>query len=304
MSGRQYGFDSPVRVPGRLLRSARLAGRAVISVLLTFALITAAGCTTADTLSLRPEPISEASRYAAIIIDAKDGNVLHQVNAYEQRYPASLTKMMTLYLLFGALQSGRLTLQSPIPFSTHASSMPPTKLGVRPGDSITVDVAIRAMVTKSANDVAVAVAEALAGSEDRFAALMTQKARELGMTGTVFRNASGLPDDAQVTTARDMALLALALRSHFPQYYHYFSLKQFSFRGRTVRGHNHLLGKVPGVDGIKTGYTRASGFNLATSARRNGRSVVAVILGEDHAKTRDAHMVELIDRYMRRASVR
>lgn len=304
MSGWQYAFDSPVRVPGKLFRSARLAGRTVAFLLLAFALATAAGCTTADTLSLRPAPISAAPRYAAIIIDARDGDVLHQVNAYEQRYPASLTKMMTLYLLFEALQSGRLTMQSRIPFSVHASSMKPTKLGVKPGDSITVDTAIRALVVKSANDVAVAVAEALAGSEDRFAALMTLKARALGMNDTVFRNASGWPDDAQVTTARDMALLALALRAQFPQYFHYFSLRQFSFRGHTVRGHNHLLGKVPGVDGIKTGYTRASGFNLATSVRRNGRSVIAVILGEDHAKTRDAHMVELIDRYMRRASRR
>lgn len=287
-----------------LLRSARFASRAVSCLFLAFSLVAAAGCTTADTLSLQQTTLSSASRYAAIIIDGRDGDVLHQVNAYEQRYPASLTKMMTLYLLFEALKSGRVNLQSSVPFSTHASSMPPTKLGVRPGDSISVDTAIRAMVTKSANDVAVAVAEMLAGSEDRFAAQMTRKARALGMTGTVFRNASGLPDDAQVTTARDMALLSLALRAHFPQYYHYFSLKEFKFRGHTVRGHNHLLGKVAGVDGIKTGYTRASGFNLATSAHRNGRFVIAVILGEDHAKTRDAHMVELIDRYMPKASIR
>lgn len=268
------------------------------------AVAVASGCTTADTLSLQATPISEAPRYAAIILDASDGDVLHQVSAGEERYPASLTKMMTLFLLFNSLKAGRLALQSPVVFSTHAASMPPTKLGVKAGDSITVDTAIRAIVTKSANDVAVALAETLAGSEHRFAALMTQQARTLGMTGTVFRNASGLPDERQVTTARDMALLALALRRYFPEYYHYFSVEDFQFRGRTVRGHNHLLGNVAGVDGIKTGYTRASGFNLATSARRNGRSVVAVILGEDHAKTRDAHMVELIDRYMPQASAR
>lgn len=286
---------------GKLHRPALAASRAVVALLVCAALAMSSACTTMGTLTVEP-PVSQASRYAAIVIDARNGRVLRAVNAYDVRYPASLTKMMSLYLLFEALRGGDLTLSSPIVFSANASSQPPTKLGVKPGDSISVDTAIRAMVVKSANDAAVAVAETLAGSERAFAARMTAQARALGMNDTVFANASGLPDDRQVTTARDMALLALALRSHFPERYHYFSLREFTFHGRTVRGHNHLLGKVAGVDGIKTGYTRASGFNLATSAHRNGRRIVAVILGEDRAKLRDAHMVELIDRYLPRAS--
>ncbi len=188
--------------------------------------------------------------------------MLYQTAAEAPRYPASLTKMMTLYLLFEAMESGRVSKTTLIPVSDYARSRPPTKIGFKRGDSIDVETAILAVVTKSANDVAVAIAEYLGGSEDNFAAMMTAKARQIGMRSTTFRNASGLPDPGQMTTARDMALLGVALRKRFPQYFPYFSVKNFSYRGRTIRGHNELIGGVDGVDGIKTGYTRASGYNV------------------------------------------
>ena len=185
-----------------------------------------------------------------------------------------------------------------IPVSDHARSRPPTKIGFRRGDSIDVDSAIMAVVTKSANDVAVAIAEYLGGSEDNFATMMTARARQIGMRSTTFRNASGLPDPGQVTTARDMALLGVALRTRFPQYYAYFSVKNFSYRGRTIRGHNDLIGGVDGVDGIKTGYTRASGYNVVTSVTRGNRKLVAVVMGGDTARNRNAAMAALIERYI------
>ncbi|TIW51736.1 MAG: D-alanyl-D-alanine carboxypeptidase, partial [Mesorhizobium sp.] len=213
-----------------------------------------------------------------------------------QRYPASLTKMMTLYLLFEALESGRVSKETQIPVSDNASRQPPTKLRFRRGETIDVDSAIRAIVVKSANDVAVAVGEYLGGSQDQFAAMMTTKARSLGMTSTSFRNASGLPDGSQMTTARDMAVLGMALRNRFPQHFHYFSESDFMFRGRLVRGHNDMLGRVRGVDGIKTGYIRASGYNIVTSYNADGRQLIVVVMGAESARQRNDHVEALIQR--------
>jgi D-alanyl-D-alanine carboxypeptidase len=258
-----------------------------------------AGCSTTETLqTAQPLPTYVSPKYAAIVVDANDGKVLYQAASDATRYPASLTKMMTLYLLFEAMETGRVSASTEIPVSDYARSRPPTKIGFRRGQSIDVDSAIKALVIKSANDVATAIAEYLGGTEGNFAAMMTAKARSIGMRGTVFRNASGLPDSGQVTTARDMAVLGLALRKRFPQYYYYFSATSFAYRGRTIRGHNDLIGGVDGVDGIKTGYTRASGFNVVTSAARGGRKVVAVVMGGDTARARNANMAALIDRYL------
>ena len=269
-----------------------------VCALLTLALALAA-CSTTETLqTAQPLPTYVSPKYAAIVVDANDGKVLYQAASDATRYPASLTKMMTLYLLFEAMETGRVSASTEIPVSDYARSRPPTKIGFRRGQSIDVDSAIKALVIKSANDVATAIAEYLGGTEGNFAAMMTAKARSIGMRGTVFRNASGLPDSGQVTTARDMALLGLALRKRFPQYYYYFSPTSFAYRGRTIRGHNDLIGGVDGVDGIKTGYTRASGFNVVTSAARGGRKVVAVVMGGDTARARNANMAALIDRYL------
>ena len=255
----------------------------------------AAGCTTAPPADVLAVP-APPGKYAAIVVDARTGKQLFQVNSTAPRYPASLTKMMTLYLVFEALNTGRLTKETQIPVSAHAASQPPTKLRFRPGETIDVDSAIRALTVKSANDVAVAVGEYLGGSEDQFAAMMTAKARQIGMRNTVFRNASGLPDDGQHTTARDMAVLGIALRQRFPQYYYYFSATDFMFRGKVVKGHNDMLGRVAGVDGIKTGYIRASGFNIVTSYSLNGRQIVVVVMGADSARQRNAHAEALLRR--------
>ncbi|WP_425487655.1 SPOR domain-containing protein [Mycoplana rhizolycopersici] len=244
------------------------------------------------------------AKYAGIVIDAKTGKVLYSEDADDLRYPASLTKMMTIYLTFEALEAGKITKDTLVPVSKHAASEPPSKLGVRPGSKLTVDQAIKALVTRSANDVATALGEFLGGSEDRFGRIMTQKARALGMTRTVYRNAHGLPNTAQVTTARDQARLGLALRQHFPQYYGYFSTRSFSYGKQTIGNHNRLLGAVRGVDGIKTGYTRASGFNLVTSAQADGRSVVGVVIGGRSGSSRDQQMKKLIAAYMPKASRR
>lgn len=182
--------------------------------------------------------------------------------------------------------------------SAHAASQAPSKLGFRPGQTIDVDTAIKAIVVKSANDVAAALAEYLGGTEEQFAALMTDKARRLGMRGTTFHNASGLPDPQQITTARDMALLGLALRRHYPQQYYYFGTQEFVFNGKLVRGHNRVLSQLNGADGIKTGYVRASGFNIVTSVSDNGRQLVAVVMGGNTAKTRDAQVVSLVNTYL------
>ncbi|HZP18865.1 MAG TPA: D-alanyl-D-alanine carboxypeptidase, partial [Bauldia sp.] len=243
-----------------------------------------------------------AAQGAAIVVDAKTGKVLYSSNPDARRYPASLTKMMTLYLLFEAIESGKTKLTSRITVSSHAAAQAPSKLGVKPGDSITVKEAILAIVTKSANDVAVAIGEYLAGSESDFAARMTAKARALGMSRTVFRNASGLPDPGQVTTARDMATLGRALQDNFPREFAYFSTSAFTFKGRRIGNHNRLLGRIAGVNGIKTGYTRASGYNLVTSVNRDGRLVVAVVLGGASGRARDQRMASLITDYLPKAS--
>lgn len=274
----------------------------VFLLLLPFLLAVSADPVEAQARKKRAKPapatssnITQNPQYAAIVIDANSGQVLLAANADQQRYPASLTKIMTLYLLFEQLEAGRLKLNSPLTVSAHASAQPPSKLGLQPGQTISVEDAIKALVTKSANDVAVIVAEAVAGSESAFARQMTQKARALKMTRTTYRNASGLPDPGQMTSARDQALLGLAIQDRFPGYYKYFSTSVFSFRGRSMANHNRLLGRVHGVDGIKTGYIRASGFNLVTSARRDNRHIVAVVLGGTSGAQRDAHMRNLIE---------
>ena len=233
--------------------------------------------------------------YAAIVVDANSGQVLHESSADSLRHPASLTKIMTLYLLFEQIEANRLSLDTPLPISEEASSQAPSKLGLRPGSSISVEDALKALVTKSANDAAVVIAEAIGGDEEAFAKMMTRKARALGMSRTVYRNASGLPDGEQVTTARDQALLGRAIQDRFPRFYRYFSVASFNYHGKALRNHNKLLGRVNGVDGIKTGYTNASGFNLVTSVRRGNRYLVAAVFGGRSAGSRDARMRDLIE---------
>ncbi|WP_274630507.1 D-alanyl-D-alanine carboxypeptidase family protein [Arvimicrobium flavum] len=259
-----------------------------------------AACTTAtEALHVPPPPPLTSEKYAAIVVDGNSGRTMYQAHANAARYPASLTKMMTLYMLFEALDSGRVSRSTAIPVSAHAASQPPSKLGLKRGSTIDVDTAIDALTVKSANDVAAAVGEFLGGgSEDRFAAMMTARARQLGMSNTVFRNASGLPDDGQRTTARDMALLGIALKKRFPHHFDEFSARSFAYRGRSVKGHNRLLGRVEGVDGIKTGYIRASGYNIVTSVGRGGRRLVVVVMGGKSGRERDAHVEELIERYL------
>jgi D-alanyl-D-alanine carboxypeptidase len=260
---------------------------------------TANGCTTAATLNtVAPTvaPVSEKS--ASIVVDGSTGAVLYQSSADLPRVPASLTKMMTLYLTFEALKSGRITKTTLLPVSAHAASQAPSKLGLKPGQTIDVDTAIKAIVVKSANDVAVVLAEYIGGTEDQFAAQMTAKARQLGMRGTNFHNASGLPDPQQITTARDMALLGMSLRKHYPQEYYYFVTQDFVYNGRLIRGHNRVLAQLNGADGIKTGYVRASGFNIVTSISDNGRQLVAVVMGGETARSRDAQVVSLVNAYL------
>jgi D-alanyl-D-alanine carboxypeptidase len=242
--------------------------------------------------------------FASIVIDGNSGAVLQGASADSLRHPASLTKVMTLYLLFERLEAGRIRLDSPLKISEHAAGQAPTKLALKPGQTITVEDALKGMVTKSANDAAVAVAESLAGDEGSFANIMTQKAHALGMTHTKYVNASGLPDDDQVTTARDQALLGRAIQERFPRYYKYFSTQSFVYHGEAMRNHNHLLGAVDGVDGIKTGFTHASGFNLLTSLHRDGRYLVAVVMGGPSAAERDERMRELISTHIKEAAVR
>jgi D-alanyl-D-alanine carboxypeptidase len=242
--------------------------------------------------------------YAAIVIDDKSGLVLHDVSADEPRHPASLTKIMTLYLLFEQLEDGKLKLDTPLPVSARAALQNPTKLGLKANQTITVEDAIKGLVTKSANDAAVVVAEAIGGSEEEFANLMTLKAEALGMTGTIYVNASGLPAEAQITTARDQAILGRAIQHRFPVYYQYFATPSFHYKGAEMHNHNALLGQVKGVDGIKTGYTEASGYNLTSSVRRDDKHIVAVVLGGTSNAARDARMRQLIEDYISLASAR
>ena len=236
-----------------------------------------------------------AARYASYTVDVKTGRVLHSANADTRNYPASLTKMMTLYLVFEALDTGKWTLQTHLRMSRRAARQPASKLGLEAGETLSVRDAILALVTKSANDVATAVAENMSGSERNFALLMTAKARRIGMNRSTFRNASGLPHMGQQSTARDMATLARALMIKFPRYYGYFATREFTFRGQTYSNHNNLLESYDGVDGIKTGYIHASGFNLVTSAVRGGRRIIGVVLGGRTGADRDRRMAALLD---------
>lgn len=270
--------------------SSLLKTSMVASLALTFAV--------ADVASAFAAPSS------AIVVDAKTGKTLYSKDANARRYPASLTKMMTLYLTFEALAAGKINKNTPVIFSAKAAAEPPTKLGVRKGGAVTVETAILSMVTKSANDSSTALAEMLGGSEANFARMMTSKARALGMKATVFRNANGLPDPGQFTTAHDMAVLGMALREHFPQYYGYFSTRSFAYGNRRINGHNRLLGRIKGVDGIKTGYTRASGFNLVSSVADGNRKLVAVVMGGSSGGARDKQMASLIQTYMPQTSTR
>ena len=254
-------------------------------------------------LLLAATAVQANPRYAGIVIDAESQAILYAENIDAPRYPASLTKMMTLYLMFEALEAGQLSLAQPLPVSAYAASRPASKLYVKAGSRIPVETAIEALIIKSANDVAVVVAEALGGSETRFSRMMTAKARELGMTRTTFRNPNGLPDAGQVTTARDMAVLSRRLMRDFPQYYAYFSRTRFSWQGKTITGHNRLLDSYAGADGMKTGFIRASGFNVATSAVRDGRRLITVVMGGFSAASRDGHTADLLDRGFLRASL-
>jgi D-alanyl-D-alanine carboxypeptidase len=245
---------------------------------------------------------SYSPAFSSIIVDGNSGATLSANNPDASRHPASLTKIMTLYLLFERLEAGKLKLDSEMEVSEHASDQAPTKLDLRPGQTIRVEDAIKGLVTRSANDAAVVIAEAIAGDEGEFAKLMTRKARALGMSKTLYRNASGLPDDEQVTTARDQSTLGRAIQDRFPRYYRYFSTTAFNYRGHSIRNHNRLLGNVEGVDGIKTGYTRASGFNLVTSMRRGNRHLVGVVLGGRSGGSRDAIMRNLLAENLEKAS--
>jgi D-alanyl-D-alanine carboxypeptidase len=237
-----------------------------------------------------------SDRYSAMVMEAATGSVLIAANPDEPRHPASLTKMMTLYMVFEALRDRRLSLDQTVPVSAHAASMSPSKLGLTPATRITVEQAIMGLVTKSANDAASAIGELLGGGdEDRFGQMMTLRARALGMSHTVFRNASGLPDPDQITTARDLAVLARHLVQDFPSEYRYFSIPVFRFHGQTILNHDHLLQTYPGADGIKTGYIEASGFNLVTSAVRGDVRLIGVVLGASHPGERDLHMAALLD---------
>ncbi len=242
--------------------------------------------------------------FSSIIVDGNSGATLSANNPDASRHPASLTKIMTLYLLFERLDAGKMTLDTEMEVSTRASQRAPTKLGLRPGQTIRVEDAIKGLVTRSANDAAVVIAEAIAGDEGDFARQMTRKARALGMTRTVYRNASGLPDDNQVTTARDQSTLGRAIQDRFPRYYRYFSTVAFNYRGHSIRNHNRLLGNVEGVDGIKTGYTRASGFNLVTSMRRGNRHLVGVVMGGRSGGSRDAAMRSLLAENLEKAATK
>ncbi|MBX3477897.1 MAG: serine hydrolase [Brevundimonas sp.] len=258
--------------------------------LIALALLTA-------TPSPGPAPVAQAPnvKYAAIVVDAESGEVLFARHADSRRYPASITKVMTLYLTFEALAEGRVKPDDILTVSPHAASQPPSKLGLGAGQTITLDDAMKAMAVRSANDMAVAIAEHVGGSEARFAAMMTVKARDLGMTDTRYVNANGLPDSRQITTARDLAVLSRAVMRDYPQYYRYFGLHDWAYNGREYRNTNGLLASGHGYDGMKTGYTNASGYNLAASAVRDGRRLITVVLGGRSSASRNAHVAELMD---------
>ncbi len=237
-----------------------------------------------------------ADKFAALVVDANTGRVLYEKNAGNTRYPASLTKMMTLYLTFDALKRGHISMEDTLPVSAKAASQPQTNISLSEGDRLPMRTAIESVIVRSANDSALVLAEAIGGTEWNFALLMTKKARELGMQNTVFRNPNGLPDNKQYTTAYDMARLAIALRRDFPEYYPFFKLQEFSYDGVTYPGHNRVMGRYRGADGVKTGFINASGFNLVTSVKRDGYNIVAVVMGGASAASRDNTMISLLDR--------
>ncbi|HEU5019569.1 MAG TPA: serine hydrolase [Pseudolabrys sp.] len=299
-----------------MLREGARAGRGLRWSALGLAVLLAATAVTVDSAAARSKrrhhtrhhakhhAVRYNPPYASIVVDANSGKVLEATNADSLRHPASLSKLMTLYLLFERLASGKIALDTPLTVSRHAAAQAPSKLGLRPGQTISAEDAIKAIVTKSANDAAVVVAENLAsGSETEFGRMMTAKAHALGMSRTNYHNASGLPDDKQITTARDQAILARALQDKFPQYFHFFSLRTFVWHGRKMRNHNHLLGQVPGLDGMKTGYIRDSGFNIVTDVKRGGRHIIAVVFGGRTARARDAKVRNLIEDEIKVASV-
>ncbi|MGV8998379.1 MAG: D-alanyl-D-alanine carboxypeptidase [Parvibaculaceae bacterium] len=261
------------------------------------------GATSADAKTRKRAAAPYSPKAASLVMDAYSGRILYQNNADAQCYPASLTKVMTLYLLFEKLQKGNITLNTRMTVSSHAASQAPSRLGLNPGSSIRVEDAILALVTKSANDVAVVVGEYIGGNEKQFATLMTSKARSMGMSRTTYMNASGLPNKSQMTTARDQATLAHKIQTDFPRYFAYFSTQSFAWDGRVIKNHNHLLGKYAGMNGLKTGYTAASGFNLTTTVKRDGRSIIGVVLGGKTARARDLQMVEMLDRTLPTAIV-
>jgi len=272
-----------------MVQTARRVLQGLIA-LLTSLLLAIGPATPASAQGLFGQP-----RYAAIVVDAATGEVLYAKRADAQRFPASITKIMTLYLAFEAMATGRLSASDTVVMSPHAASQAPSKLGLRPGEGVTLDMALQAVAVKSANDMAVAVAERIGGSEDRFAQLMTLRAQELGMTNTHFANASGLPNPRNISSARDIAILSRAVMRDYPQYYGYFGERAFSFRGRTEQNHNHLLQKMAGVDGLKTGYIGASGFNLAASGVRDGHRLIAVVLGGSSTASRDENVETLLN---------
>lgn len=243
-------------------------------------------------------------KYASIIINEKSGKVYHSINADTRNYPASLTKIMTIYMIFEKLKNKKIKMNTKLKVSKRASKQPPSKLGLYPGQKITVKQAILALVTKSANDVATVVAENFENTERRFAYKMTRKAKSIGLTHTIFKNASGLPNKGQLSTARDMAKLAIAIRKNFPDFFYFFNKKSFVFNGIEYRNHNNLLGSYFGTDGIKTGYTNASGFNLVASVERNGQRIVGVVFGGKTARTRDKHMVKLLNKFIKTPIIR
>ncbi|WP_234703849.1 D-alanyl-D-alanine carboxypeptidase [Rhodospirillum centenum] len=241
-------------------------------------------------------PGTALAKYASIVIDAETGEILHAASADTRNFPASMTKMMTLYMTFDALDARKLTLDQRLKVSSRAAGMAPSKLGLKPGETIRTEDCILSLVTKSANDCAVVLAEAIGGTETEFARMMTDRARALGMRRTTFRNASGLPNAGQLSTARDMARLAQALIQDHAKYYPYFSTRQFTYKGVTHGNHNRLMARYRGMDGLKTGFIRASGFNLAASAVRDGRRLIGVVFGGETAVWRDNHMADLLDK--------
>ncbi len=298
--GKAKAFWGSVGI-GKRNRWAFLArfGRLLLALVL---IISAAAAPLSEALARSRSRSSGPAVAAAIVVDMNSGLILYSQAPDTPRYPASLTKMMTLYVLFGYLRAGKVTVNSDLVVTPHAASQAPTKLGLKPGATIETQDAIKALVTQSANDAAVAIAENLAGTEENFAGGMTETAKAIGMTGTTFRNASGLPNDEQVTTARDMAMLAVHLIHDYPEYYGVFETRYFTFAGRKYRNHNRLLFGYKGTDGIKTGYTRASGFNLTASVHRDNKHLVAVVLGGRTGSQRDVAMRALLDKHFAEAS--